>query len=244
MEVHCDICARHPSVDDLFELPRDVIPHVRCDECIEEAFRNAIEDITLFPPVYSRSTDVHPARGLLPRDPTEAFSEEAIEFGSPFIRPEYVTAGLEAFQRCAACTCARCENEAYPHPGCPEDAELQAALNALEEPSWQRYPCCGVVERDEGCDCMSCLCGQDFCYSCERRWRICECYLHAEGPLDYTDNMLSDQEEETVFTLEEKGEEDTGSTLEEETTPLPDVEHFQEMAPFPRLRGVRSIYSS
>lgn len=79
---------------------------------------------------------------------------------------------------CKACksgTCVRCM--APEHAGdCPEDSELTATLAVAAREGWQRCQNCrALVEKDFGCQHMSCRCGSEWCYRCAAKWKSCAC---------------------------------------------------------------------
>ena len=69
----------------------------------------------------------------------------------------------------------RCK--APEHAGdCPEDSELTATLAVAAREGWQRCQSCyALVEKEFGCQHMSCICGSEWCYRCAAKWKSCAC---------------------------------------------------------------------
>ncbi|KAF9175877.1 hypothetical protein BGX21_009271 [Mortierella sp. AD011] len=65
---------------------------------------------------------------------------------------------------------------------CPPAPELDVAASGLiTERGWKVCPRCGaVVEKVSGCVHITCMCRNEFCYTCLKVWRTCDCELYPE----------------------------------------------------------------
>ncbi|KAF4999659.1 hypothetical protein FGRMN_2308 [Fusarium graminum] len=60
-----------------------------------------------------------------------------------------------------------------------DDEADQDLFCLAEKYGWSRCSMCGwVIERNEGCCHLSCLCGHEFCDICGKVWRTCDCDEH------------------------------------------------------------------
>lgn len=98
---------------------------------------------------------------------------------SLWIKPDQVNDGL----RIACCSnghwnCTMCRGPQHDNSDCPQDRDM-ALTNALaEEEGWKHCAKCkALVEHREACQHMTCRCGYQFCYVCERKWRSCTCSM-------------------------------------------------------------------
>lgn len=94
-----------------------------------------------------------------------------------YISRIYVTDGWAVCSKCLQATCSRCGCGRIAHAAthreieirqCPQVDVAEKQLLALaKREGWQRCPECHVmIERTEGCNEMTCECGQIFCYAC------------------------------------------------------------------------------
>jgi hypothetical protein len=76
---------------------------------------------------------------------------------------------------CGYLTCRLCRNYGHGGGACPEDVQMQQAEALAAANGWRRCPNCReMVEREHGCNHMTCRCGSEWCYVCGRRtWRNC-----------------------------------------------------------------------
>lgn len=82
----------------------------------------------------------------------------------------------------------RCEIE---NP-CPPASELDvAASRVISENGWKVCNRCGaVVERLSGCVHITCMCRNEFCYTCRKTWRTCNCELY---PVEELNQILDER---------------------------------------------------
>ncbi|KAF9957290.1 hypothetical protein BGZ72_001976 [Mortierella alpina] len=68
----------------------------------------------------------------------------------------------------------------------PPVAELDlAASRLISEKGWRVCDRCGaVVERVSGCVHMTCLCRNEFCYTCMKVWQTCNCEIYPAEELN------------------------------------------------------------
>ena len=158
----CSVCTTSTPVQDTIQLNCEPEPHTYCQSCIEDLFRRATTDETLFPPRCCRK--VIPAESAqLPNDLFETFHEKSIEFSTPnrlycfkptcstFIHPENVTGAVGICPKCGSGTCAQCKKG--KHDGdCPEDPAVQKLLNLAASEGWRQCSNCKwMVELTVGC---------------------------------------------------------------------------------------------
>ncbi|KAI0651652.1 hypothetical protein C8Q79DRAFT_1004927 [Trametes meyenii] len=164
-------------------------------DCIQEMFKKASTDESLFPPKCCQGavalSEVEPH---LPHAFVEHYNKKAIEFSTPdrvychvptcasFLGP---AADAPATLRCAECaagTCACCKEQTHPGVPCHFAAE-DAVLDLGKEHGWQRCPACRhLVELSIGCYHIICRCSKQFCYVCAAPWKECECPLFYVPP--------------------------------------------------------------
>jgi hypothetical protein len=81
---------------------------------------------------------------------------------------------------CRTRTCARCKRRVdfggVEHD-CECDGDPDAGVMKLSrDAGWRRCPGCeSMVERNAGCNHMTCRCRTEFCYVCGARWKTCAC---------------------------------------------------------------------
>lgn len=82
----------------------------------------------------------------------------------------------------------KCEIE---HP-CPPSSELdEAASRVISENGWKVCDRCGaVVERISGCVHITCVCRNEFCYTCQKTWKTCRCELF---PVEELNQILDER---------------------------------------------------
>ncbi|RGP75019.1 e3 ubiquitin- ligase ari9 [Fusarium longipes] len=75
-------------------------------------------------------------------------------------------------------TCTLCRGRAHDGEECPQDVDMNLTNQLAEDEGWKRCSKChALVEHREACQHMTCRCGNQFCYVCERRWRTCDCTM-------------------------------------------------------------------
>ncbi|SLM33340.1 Zinc finger, C6HC-type [Lasallia pustulata] len=134
--------------------------------------------------------------------------------------------------------------------GCVISEDEAQLWKAVEENKWRRCKCGRVIERDDGCNHMTCaLCGAEWCYGCGYSWSRSGWQRH--GPLcpstnrgpnpefnneqddhggmgELLDPGIDDGEHSIAGEAQDvDGNEETGG-LSDENTPQPDPETGQE----------------
>lgn len=75
-------------------------------------------------------------------------------------------------------TCTMCRRQAHGNKECPDDPDMNLTNILAEQEGWKRCSQCNaLVEHREACQHMTCRCGYQFCYVCNRRWRTCQCTM-------------------------------------------------------------------
>ena len=138
----------------------------------------------------------YPFRTVLryvPDDLRAAFQERAREMEIPIAERVYCSHAdcglwirpnqIDPASRQARCDngheiCSLCRGPTHDNEDCPQDQDLNLTNRLAEEEGWKRcYNCNALVEHREACQHMTCRCGTQFCYICERRWRTCHCTM-------------------------------------------------------------------
>ncbi|KAF8454496.1 hypothetical protein BGX38DRAFT_1171946 [Terfezia claveryi] len=167
--------------------------HPYCSACLKQFFLNFIEDKSSLPRCCKLPIPLYLINRRLSRQELKQFRERVAEYTSkdrlycsnqkcsaflPTTTHAGKRMGKAEVLMCKACkrgTCVRCM--APEHAGdCPEDSELTATLAVAAREGWQRCQNCrALVEKDFGCQHMSCRCGSEWCYRCAAKWKSCAC---------------------------------------------------------------------
>ncbi|KAK1758198.1 hypothetical protein QBC47DRAFT_134021 [Echria macrotheca] len=181
----CTICCESIEVSRIIWLD---CGHGHCDECLREYVRFSVRQL-FFRPAQCCRKDIRP--GLLRHvllnssDEMIAYRKLLDEFQAPdrvycanakcgaFI-PRALWHGKKASCRvCRVNTCINC-NGRFHFTACKEpvyrNIYADKAFQKLRKMmGWQRCPRCRrVIEKNQGCNHMSCVCGCEFCYLCGR----------------------------------------------------------------------------
>lgn len=87
--------------------------------------------------------------------------------------------------RCQERVCADCGRLWHGKQACStgaskqdEEKEREAFAALARDKGWKRcVGCAAMVERNEGCNHMTCRCGAEFCMACGAQWKTCGCPL-------------------------------------------------------------------
>ncbi len=145
-------------------MARAACHHEYCRDCLDELFRLATDDETLFPPrCCGQPIPFQTVRLFIHRETSQRFSEKKTELETPnrtycheptcstFIPAENVRETAAMCGKCGRWTCVSCK--AQGHTGdCPSDGAMQQLLAAAATAGWQRcYNCWRLVELKAGC---------------------------------------------------------------------------------------------
>ncbi|KAK0650150.1 hypothetical protein DIS24_g7136, partial [Lasiodiplodia hormozganensis] len=194
----CAVCNEPPlSSSTSSSSPKDgkglaVLPcgHAYCSTCLNNLFRAAVNDLSLFPP---RCCGVHiPLDGKddegrkEKRDKRGAQSKTGASKSSagagyrPWLEME-TAAALERRLKSAKETVvektAAVEQSAATAAAAATSPEVDGEfLRMAEACGWAKcYGCGRFVELEFGCNHMVCCCGAHFCYACGKPWKTCNC---------------------------------------------------------------------
>lgn len=138
---------------------------------------------------------------LSPRD-TAAYDQKALEYAVPiadryycphppcarWIDTRLATRNNSGFAcpHCRQNICTVCRGPSHPsNQDCPQDSDLNRALEQAEQAGWQRcFKCRTLIERNQGCRHITCKCGGEFCYTCGKPWHTCACTDADQARLD------------------------------------------------------------
>ncbi|KAH6900610.1 hypothetical protein B0T10DRAFT_32449 [Thelonectria olida] len=166
-----------------------------CFPCLRELLRGGLQSEQTFPPRCCQPIEeatVHLARqpGLV-----HLFRMCEVEFSSPAMDRLYCYDGQCATfiprpieEGCPACgrhTCAHCGRKAHPGHPCgagPQEGEEETedVWAVMDENGVINCPGCGrMLDLIDGCNHITCSCGEEFCYLCGVEWHTCRCPSHA-----------------------------------------------------------------
>lgn len=164
--------------------------HPYGNNCIQELFRKASRDESLFPPsCCQRPVPLDDVRECFDNAFITAYEKKIVEFGtknrlycfqptcSAFIGSSTEEPSSLACQECSKHTCGACKREAHVGQKCGHLESDEVVLALGKEKGWQRCPSCShLVEHVDGCLYMVCACKAAFCYVCGKLWKDrCNC---------------------------------------------------------------------
>ncbi|RPA84424.1 hypothetical protein BJ508DRAFT_206243, partial [Ascobolus immersus RN42] len=153
-----------------------------CRTCLQDLFRFATKDESVFPPKCCKVVIPRP-KGLLTKEEKRAFKKSAVEFSTDESERNYchkcnkfisttryrrsVLVPLVCMDMNCRAVTSRCCGREFHGYYCPDDKEFMGEFFELAKRNkWAICPRCGmVVERSYGCDSMICRCGKYFLYS-------------------------------------------------------------------------------
>ena len=159
--------------------------HTFCSGCLNECFRVGLSNKASFPPkcCENEGIDIATVAGFLEEELVVRYTmvEEEFRTRSPLfcatprcsalISGARVANAVGKFIDCHECgqaSCIDCKSSRSRHTEakCPDfiDKEDRDLVN---EKKWKQCPGCkNLVEREDGCNHMTCGCGTEFCYEC------------------------------------------------------------------------------
>lgn len=164
-QVQCIGCTETKRYFDVIEV---ACGHVYCTDCLQEHYRLASKDESLFPPRCCRMPfDFGQVCIFLTKELKDQFQRAKVEFDtkdrtycsygacSAFIPTDNVDGDTARCLKCGTVTCIVCKSNA--HDGdCPDDEALQNTLKLAAQNGWQRcYSCHRLLELDTGCNHMT-----------------------------------------------------------------------------------------
>ena len=189
-EVECVSCLDDVPVRDTVKVPC----HSYCKDCFVRLVSAAVQNENQWPPKCCLNQIPFPlVLKHIPEDLKKTFQTRASEWELPvservychqpecavWVKPKRINMS----KRQARCerghmTCTICRGAAHGSSECPQDMEMNMTNILAEEEGWKRCANChALVEHAEACQHMTCRCGYQFCYVCNRRWRTCQCSM-------------------------------------------------------------------
>jgi hypothetical protein len=165
-EHECMACGK--SVP-FIHISRAPCSHEYCSDCLEQLFKNAMVDESLFPPRCCKQTiPLENSILFLKQSTVTEFRKKRQEFATPnrtychrpqcavFIpAPNYIN-GAATCTECKASTCTTCKGGSHGNSDCPHDEQLQQVLDTARREGWQRCQrCWTMVELNVGCNHMT-----------------------------------------------------------------------------------------
>jgi hypothetical protein len=182
-KVACTACDDRDLPSAMASLP---CGHQYCAICIADAFKHALAAGKVFICCKKTPCPVAVAERFLPSEFVvqyklkleERTAKEPVYCAKPgcsaFISPKNMKGPLATCQQCGFVSCSLCKNP--EHNGiCPPDRMGKKLMSLADNQNWiQCKRCKAIVERDEGCMHMTCMCGYEFCYKCGGPWAGCK----------------------------------------------------------------------
>ncbi|CAG1992849.1 unnamed protein product [Fusarium graminearum] len=204
--------------------PKDVIKvpcHSYCHDCFIRLVSAACQNEQQWPPKCClNEVPVKIVLRFIPSNLKKTFEERSKEWELPVSERVYCSEPncslwikpkrIDLSRRRGVCdrshrTCTLCRGPAHQGEECPQDVDMTLTNQLAEEEGWKRCSKChALVEHREACQHMTCRCGNQFCYVCERRWRTCDCTMeHLQA---VKDGAAARREERRVNELAEAEE--------------------------------------
>lgn len=141
--------------------------HKYCRACLNDLFRSASVDESLFPPRCCKRP-IPVDTNLLSTETVDLFRAKEEEFSTPnrtychrpqcsaFLPAHCIQGNLAACGKCKFKTCVACKGAPHVKGECPKDAATQEVLRMAKEQGWQQCKSCKrIVELNTGCYHMS-----------------------------------------------------------------------------------------
>ncbi|KAI0085641.1 hypothetical protein BDY19DRAFT_431800 [Irpex rosettiformis] len=185
--IQCSVCG-----DDVHEAYCAPCGHSFDNACLEDMFRRATYDESLYPPrCCQQRISISNVRHLLNPPVASLFDRKASEYEtrdrvychipkcSAFLGAGTSEPCLIYCHLCppGSATCGMCKAGAHPGRKCSATQELnQLATDMHQQQGWQRcYSCGHLVDKTDGCHHITCVCHAQFCYLCAAEWKTCTC---------------------------------------------------------------------
>ncbi|KAF3915164.1 hypothetical protein ABW20_dc0104487 [Dactylellina cionopaga] len=173
MRFNCTLCDEEKPSYKLEKLP---CGHFQCHDCLRENYKVILDNPEYYPPKCCKDLDITSTSFVLSIEDLERLEElrQAKEakriVDCAFCSRTLIDVSIEdenAYcMKCDQITCAKCGSKAHKDI-CPTDPGTRQLLELVQREGWSRCPRCRmVVEREDGCDHMECVCGAMFCYRC------------------------------------------------------------------------------
>ncbi|PHH87705.1 hypothetical protein CDD83_8521 [Cordyceps sp. RAO-2017] len=94
---------------------------------------------------------------------------------STFCSGKAIREHIATCPKCGRKTCVKCKAAQHESKECPENESDKKVEVLGKREGWQHcIKCNHLVEKEYGCDHMTCACGAEFCYRCGTAWP-CDC---------------------------------------------------------------------
>ncbi len=204
----CVSCLDEFSIKDVIKVPC----HSYCQDCFVRLIQAACQNEQQWPPkcclneIPFRIITKH-----IPDDLKTTFHSCQMEWDIPIserlycyepecsalIQPKNINQAKK-IGRCrhAHHTCTMCRGKSHGKAECPQDHDMMLTNTLAEQEGWKRCSQCNaLVEHREACQHMTCRCGYQFCYVCNRRWRSCHCTMQQLNELKVATDARREQRE-------------------------------------------------
>ncbi|KAF3915234.1 hypothetical protein ABW20_dc0109238 [Dactylellina cionopaga] len=173
----CYICEEALFIYDSVELTE--CQHRHCHSCLLQNFQTVLADAKYYPPRCCKGgLDLKQTVHVLSNSELDALLKIKEKYESTkllkcaYCQNEMADASTSITDTagyCSGCqrlTCATCGKEM--HKGaCPEEQGVKELVDTAKKRQWASCPKCNsIVEKNGGCNYVSCRCGIVFCYAC------------------------------------------------------------------------------
>ena len=187
--VQCETCAE--------EIPYENATHLKCghnwcNDCLVIIFEMSTKEPDHMPPRCCKPIPVEHVARLFDEKFLHMWRRKLKEFNEAkslhcsskecrrWIKQKHIHRERgKQFATCPICkvvTCALCGGPMHKSAHCPKDPGIAKILEQAKDEGWQRcYQCKTMVEKNEGCNHMTCRCGAEFCIICGVKWKECGC---------------------------------------------------------------------
>lgn len=162
--------------------------HNYCRPCMRKLWTDALTDDGAFPPrCCGEPISIENAKKVLTKTMLAKVQAKQTEFDTAdktycyscgrFIPTAHITDGnCSTCPHCKHATCTTCKTKYHEGMDCPDDKGTRDVLHLASTLGWQKCSRCSrMVEREYGCNHMTCRCGNEFCYECGGPWMNCHC---------------------------------------------------------------------
>ena len=182
--------------------------HRMCQDCLKRIFEMSVKDPAHMPPkccseehiplrhvekLFDVKFKVHWNRKYQEYNTKNRIYCPTLKCGE-WIKPSHIhTYQGRKYALCPRCktkVCTLCNNKMHRSTDCPNDPEIAKLVEQAKKEGWQRcYSCNFLVEKQEGCNHMTCRCTAEFCIVCGAKWKTCDCPWFNYNNLPHPDRL-------------------------------------------------------
>jgi ariadne-1 len=98
--------------------------------------------------------------------------------------------GRDCSTQCPECAeeiCSKCLKSDHKGECVPDELEEMAKAYVASVKGMQCLSCKFFIEKNDGCDHMTCRCGYEFCLKCKHEYSVCECRVQIQLLQNHTE---------------------------------------------------------